>query len=102
MRTSTAAYSAALTASSPPLHLRPQPEHRTSAAEVDNRAGHVLIGAGESVDEVAFALGHRDATVTRVVYIREISDARRRHMRRSRMITEHAGALRIALADDGT
>jgi hypothetical protein len=40
--------------------------------------------------------------VTRVVYIREIADARRRHMRRSRMTAEYAGALRIALADDGT
>jgi integrase len=53
--------------------------------------------AGESVDEVAFLLGHRGATVTRVVYIREIADARRRHMRRSRMT---AGALRVALADN--
>ena len=53
--------------------------------------------AGESVDEVAFLLGHRDATVTRVVYIREIADARRRHMRRSRMTAEYAGALRVAL-----
>jgi integrase len=25
--------------------------------------------AGESVDEVAFLLGHRDATVTRIVYV---------------------------------
>ena len=60
--------------------------------------------AGESVDEVAFLLGHRDATVTRVVYIHEIADARRRDMRRSRMTAEYAGALRIALrseADDG-
>ncbi len=56
--------------------------------------------AGESVDEVAFLLGHRNATVTRVVYIREIADARRRHMRRSRMTAEYAGALRVALADD--
>jgi integrase len=56
--------------------------------------------AGESVDEIAFFLGHRDATVTRVVYIREIADARRRQMRRSRMTAEFAGALRIALADD--
>lgn len=53
--------------------------------------------AGESVDEVAFLLGHRDATVTRVVYIHEIADARRRHMRRSRMTAEYAGALRVAL-----
>lgn len=56
--------------------------------------------AGESVDEVAFLLGHRDATVTRTVYVREIADARRRSMRRSRMVAEFAGALRIALRDD--
>ena len=55
--------------------------------------------AGESVDEVAFLLGHRDATVTRVVYIREIADGRRRHMRRLRMTAEYAGALRVALAE---
>ena len=34
--------------------------------------------AGESVDEVAFLLGHRDGTVTRAVYVREVADARRR------------------------
>lgn len=28
--------------------------------------------AGESVDEVAFLLGHRDGTVTRTVYVREV------------------------------
>jgi integrase len=44
--------------------------------------------AGESVDEIAFLLGHRDANVTRAVYIRELSDVRRRTMRRSRMIAE--------------
>jgi hypothetical protein len=57
--------------------------------------------AGESVDEVAFLLGHRDATVTRVVYIREIADVRRRSMRRSRMLAEYSGALRVALGSDG-
>lgn len=60
--------------------------------------------AGESVHEVAFLLGHRDATVTRVVYVHEIADARRRQMRRSRMTAEYAGALRIVFgtqADDG-
>jgi integrase len=56
--------------------------------------------AGESVDEVAFLLGHRDATVTRVVYVREIADARRRHMRRSRMTAEFAGALNVVLNTD--
>ncbi len=53
--------------------------------------------AGESVDEVAFLLGHRDGTVTRTVYVREVADARRRFMRRSRMTAEFGGALRIAL-----
>ena len=43
--------------------------------------------AGESID-VAFLLGHRDANVTRAVYVRELADARRRSMRRSRMIAE--------------
>jgi integrase len=42
------------------------------------------------VDEIAFLLGHRDANVTRAVYVRELADARRRTMRRSRMIAEFA------------
>ena len=58
--------------------------------------------AGESVDEVAFLLGHRDGTVTRMVYVREVADARRRAMRRSRMTAEFAGALRVALDDPKT
>jgi integrase len=53
--------------------------------------------AGESVDEVAFLLGHRDGTVTRTVYVREVADARRRAFRRSRMAAEYAGALRVVL-----
>lgn len=44
--------------------------------------------AGESIDEVAFLLGHRDASVTRAVYVHELSNARRRSMRRSRMLAE--------------
>jgi integrase len=58
------------------------------------------ILAGESVDEVAFLLGHRDATVTRTVYVREIADARRRAMRRSRMVAEYDAVLRVALDED--
>lgn len=50
--------------------------------------------AGESVDEVAFLLGHRNANVTRAVYIHELADARRRSMRRSRMIAEYGDLLR--------
>jgi integrase len=49
--------------------------------------------AGESIDEVAFFLGHRDANVTRAVYVRELADARRRTMRRSRMVAEYGRLL---------
>lgn len=56
--------------------------------------------AGESVDEVAFLLGHRDGTVTRTVYVREVADARRRALRRSRMAQEYAAALDAALSSD--
>jgi len=62
-------------------------------------ASRALV-AGESIDEVAFLLGHRDATVTRTVYVREIADARRRAMRRSRMVAEYDAVLRVALEDD--
>ncbi len=50
--------------------------------------------AGESIDEIAFLPGHRDANVTRAVYVRELSDARRRTMRRSRMIDEFGELLK--------
>jgi integrase len=50
--------------------------------------------AGESVDEVAFLLGHKDGTVTRQVYVREVADARRRAMRRSRMVEEYGSLLK--------
>ena len=53
--------------------------------------------AGESVDEIAFLLGHRDGTVTRTVYVREVADARRRAMRRSRLSEAFAGVLSAAL-----
>ncbi len=50
--------------------------------------------AGESVDEIAFLLGHRDANITRAVYVRELADARRGSMRRSRMIAEFSELFR--------
>jgi integrase len=50
--------------------------------------------AGESVDEIAFLLGHRDANVTRAVYVRELADTRRRSMRRSRMLAEFSEILK--------
>ena len=57
--------------------------------------------AGENIDEVAFLLGHRDANVTRAVYVRELSDARRRTMRRSRMIAEYSDLLGCRDTADG-
>ena len=54
--------------------------------------------AGESVDEVAFLLGHRNANVTRAVYVREVADARRKAARRSRVAAEYGSALEAANA----
>jgi len=54
--------------------------------------------AGESIDEVAFLLGHQNANVTRAVYMREVADARRRAMRRSSMVEESGPALEAASA----
>ncbi len=54
--------------------------------------------AGESVDEVAFLLGHRDGNVTRAVYVREVADARRQATRRSRVAAEYGSALQAAAA----
>lgn len=56
--------------------------------------------AGESIDEVAFLLGHRDGTVTRAVYVREVADGRRRTMRRSRISAEFAALLGRSRSDE--
>ncbi len=61
-------------------------------------ASRALV-AGESVDEIAFLLGHRDANVTRAVYVRELADVRRRSMRRSKMVAEFADLLGPAEID---
>ncbi len=52
--------------------------------------------AGDSVDDVAFQLGHSNANVTRAVYMRELNDGRRRAMRRSKMVGEYGAALDAA------
>ncbi|MGO9956319.1 MAG: tyrosine-type recombinase/integrase [Solirubrobacteraceae bacterium] len=64
-------------------------------------AGRALL-AGESVDEVAFLLGHRNANVTRAVYVRELADVRRRAMRRSRMVAEFSDLLKSCDTGDGS
>lgn len=58
--------------------------------------------AGESVDEVAFLLGHANGNVTRSTYVREIHDARRRAMRRSRTMEEFGAALEAATSVSGS
>jgi integrase len=57
--------------------------------------------AGESVDEIAFLLGHKDANVTRAVYVRELADVRRRAMRRDRMDAEYGSLLEAAEVASG-
>lgn len=57
--------------------------------------------AGESVDEIAFLLGHKDANVTHAVYVREVADARRRAMRRSRMHAEYGALLEVSAVAHG-
>jgi integrase len=52
--------------------------------------------AGESVDELAFLLGHKNANVTRAVYVREVADARRSAARRSRIAAEYGSAIQAA------
>lgn len=43
------------------------------------------LAQGESVDELALILRHRDATVTRQVYMQDVQDARRMAARRDRI-----------------
>jgi integrase len=85
----------------PPLHERgedgrPRPVPQGALPSMHSFrhtvASRALL-AGESIDEIAFLLGHRDANVTRAVYVRELADARRRTMRRSRMLAEYADLL---------
>jgi integrase len=49
--------------------------------------------AGDTADEVATLLGHKDATVTRAVYLHELEDAGRRALRRERIDSEFGAAL---------
>jgi integrase len=86
----------------PELHARDEAGHPLpvprgalpSMHSFRHTAASRALLAGESVDEVAFLLGHRDANVTRAVYVRELADARRRKMRRSRMIAEFGDLLK--------
>ena len=86
----------------PTLHRRDEQGEPVPVAHDDLPSMHSFrhtvasraLLAGESVDEIAFLLGHRDANVTRAVYVREPADARRRSMRRSPMIAEFGEVFR--------
>lgn len=82
-------------------YVRPLPVPRGAVPSMHSFR-HTLVSrtlaAGETIDEVAFLIGHRDATVTRAVYLREVNDARRRASRRSRMAQEYSAVLEAAAA----
>jgi integrase len=83
-------------------HGRPVPVPRGAVPSMHSFRHTVAsrgLLAGESVDEIAFLLGHRDANVTRAVYVRELADVRRRAMRRGRMDAEFAHVLEAASAE---
>jgi integrase len=78
-------------------HDRPAPVPRgalPSTHSFRHTAASRALLAGESIDEIAFLLGHRDANITRAVYVRELADVRRRNMRRSRMLSEYGDLLK--------
>ncbi|MDP9344211.1 MAG: hypothetical protein M3P44_00530 [Actinomycetota bacterium] len=47
---------------------------RALAARCKRTTRSRALLAGESVDEVAFLLGHSDGNVTRAVYVREVAE----------------------------
>ena len=53
-----------------------------------------FLHAGDTADEVAALLGHKDATVTRAVYLHEIEDGARRQLRRERIDAEFGATFR--------
>lgn len=48
-------------------------------------AASEAIAAGESVEEVAWQLGHKSSVVTRAIYVQEVKSAERTARRRSKM-----------------
>jgi integrase len=51
------------------------------------------IAEGEGAEEIAWQLGHKDATVTRKIYIHEVKSAERSARRRARMESRYAPLL---------
>ncbi len=83
----------------PQLHGGSPKPHRGSLPSMHSFRHTVAtraLLAGESVDEVAFLLGHVNANVTRAVYTHEVNDARRRAFRRSAMVAEYKHAIEAA------
>jgi integrase len=67
---------------------RPTPPPRSAVPSFHSfrhTAAREAIAAGESAEEVAWRLGHRNSVVTRSVYIQEIRNAQRSAERRARL-----------------
>lgn len=51
------------------------------------------IAEGDGAEEISWQLGHKDATVTRKVYIHEVKSAERSARRRGKMEDRYAAVL---------
>lgn len=78
--------------------IPPPPGAVPSFHSFRHTAASRAIAAGESAEEVAWQLGHRNSTVTRAVYVQEIKSAERTSRRRARMEAEYSGLLEAAAA----
>ena len=76
--------------------MPPQPGTVPSFHSFRHTAASVAIAAGESAEEVAWQLGHRNSTVTRAIYIHEIKSAERTSRRRARLDAGYSDLLKRA------
>ncbi len=65
-------------------------------------AASEAISAGESAEEVAWQLGHKNSIVTRTVYLQQIKTAERTARRRARMDARYGDMLDAAARSDGS
>lgn len=54
------------------------------------------VRAGDSIEDIAPLLGHKNSIVTRTVYLHDIKDAQREQTRRSKIAAEYASVLKLA------
>ena len=76
--------------------IPPPPGALPSFHSFSHTAASRAIATGESAEEVAWQLGHRNSTVTRTVYIQEIKSVERSSRRRASMEAEYGSLLETA------